>query len=103
MESEKRKTSITTLVQSTIGLGLVTPAPGGKFEHEVVDRADFSRHHHADVLAMETQTARLHFNSKSSAGSVSSDKVAGRTNVKKQDSSPNIGLSQQGIQPSLEG
>ena len=61
-QERQKKTSLTQLVHSTIGLSLVTqegetPLP------EIANRE-------------ETMASRLQFNSKSGAGSVSSDKVA---------------------------
>ena len=65
--SNERKSSLSHLVQSTIGLSLVT-------QERLCERTQRGER---DLASSEaTMNQKLQFNSKSSAGSVSSDKVA---------------------------
>ena len=60
-QERQKKTSLTQLVHSTIGLSLVTQEGEASL---------------AEASPEENMASRLQFNSKSGAGSVSSDKVA---------------------------
>lgn len=91
--SEKpKKTSVTQLVPSTLGLGLLSP-------DDHVNSPEFI----SLVSPEETMAGRLQFNSKTSAGSVSSDKIAfSEARLGRDSSSLDIGYRRLPLQASME-
>ena len=93
-----RKTSLTSLVHSTLGLSLVPgqegeappphPQPGLRPQQGPEKKVE-NRTPGSETAAMHP--GRLHFQSKSGAGSISSDKEASHYIPQKQDSSRSLG------------